>query len=206
MTYYRTMPPPRPVRIFDTHERLSAETPFHDLFREEAAKLGGIYSSGRWQFPASVTTEARRLLQSCFGQGEPDAESTLVTIRVRAKAEFSRTKGQIMFGSRVVAAARGRDSDAAPGVDVSLVKGRIWSGGSSANWCVGIDEGSIFEIRRVRRSDAVSTDRLEVISIDGVDCANDDEARRQALLSRRQELCDQLAHVDAELAGLVSDY
>lgn len=68
-------------------------------------------------------------------------------IKVRITAlETNDRRYAVVFMGKKVAVAFGRDSGAKVGYEAIMIKGRIASGGSRANWYCRVCEGSVFEL------------------------------------------------------------
>ena len=70
----------------------------------------------------------------------------IVEVRLVAKEDLDERCAPVTAGGRRIAGANGRDSGARTCEGVSLVSGRIGSGGSRANWHTTVSKGATFEV------------------------------------------------------------
>jgi hypothetical protein len=134
------------VKIIESEGRLLVYSPYCAEFVSDAKKKGGRWDSEHkaWSFDARALELVKTILIDNYGTDGTPCE--LVTVKVRAKKAISELQGSVAIMGRVIARATGRDSGAKLGEGVSMVSGEVKSGGSRANWCTWIQEGSEFLI------------------------------------------------------------
>jgi len=182
------------ITVGETVEVLS---PYNASFVGGAKRLGGRWDPEHklWRFAPTLEAEVRALCAKIFGAGEDALLADVCTVRITADYSAMVECGPIIYRGRVVAAASDRDGGARPGPDVSLISGKIGSGGSMKYWKTTIDEGTVLEVRNVPRAAAEDTQLFSV------EIVEDEAATRRALEAERERLAQRLAEIDDLLAA-----
>lgn len=184
------------VRVNRSGETLRVVSPYNPDMNKIFRRLGGTFDreTTAWVLPASIEKEVREKLMKKFGDdGEQDDR---VNVRIRAKGDLEGWQEPIFYAGRIVAQARGRDSGAKPGDQVSLVSGTINSGGSVKNWETRVREGAEFVVQDMPRGGAVDDPEFEMIEI--IERAPDPAELR----AERERLTRRLDEIDTALAEL----
>lgn len=173
-------------------------TPYNKDFVAKIKQIGGAKwnaESRCWMIPESEIDTARKYMQEVYGETDLPAEGERVTVDVTfLQTEWEVCESISLFG-KVVVRAWGRDSGAKVCEDVTLVDGRIGSGGSVKNWRTTIYEGAVLRIRNIPRA-ALQIEnpyhiKVEEVQKDGID--------REALMIEREKLMARLAEIEALL-------
>ena len=175
------------------------ETPYNKEFITKIKQIGGARwnSSARcWTVPGAEIDTVRAYMREVYGETDLPDEGDRVTVEVTFLEETSDWDGEISLFGRQICRAFGRDSGARVGEGVTLIDGKIGSGGSRANWTVWIGEGAKFRVRNLPRK-ALSIEapyKVEVVEVqqDGID--------REALMAEREKLQARLAEIEALLS------
>ena len=93
----------------------------------------------------------REYMMDVYGETDLPDDGEKVTVRATFPNGAWELTGPIVVFGREIARAWGRDSGAQVGSDVTLISGKVDSGGSRANWRTEIEEGSVFKIRKIHR-------------------------------------------------------
>jgi len=130
----------------------AVQTPYDSNYISELKKTisGYKWDPNRkvWLIPVDAEPIMQELLRKYFHySGDPTEKS--VTIIITAKEELSAVTDAVRFGPIPIAKALGRDSGAKVMQNVFLLKGKIFSGGSSKNWRTYVSEGSVFKVKNV---------------------------------------------------------
>lgn len=173
-------------------------TPYNAEFVAAIKKLGGAKWSraeGCWKIQESRIPEAREIMRRIYG--ETDQESGR---KVKVRLTFSKSVheycGDVTIFGKCMAHARGRDSGATHGNDVSYISGGPESGGSARNWISDVVSGSVAILYDV--PEALLSSPLP----DGVEMEILEESvDRKALEEEKQRLLARLAEIDKLLAG-----
>lgn len=183
------------VRMNRSGETLRVVSPYNPSVNKTFRRLGGAFDreTTSWVLPASVEKEVREALMNEFGDDGEQIDR--VNVRIRAKDDLEGWQDPIFYSGRIVAQARGRDSGAKPGEQVSHVAGEASSGGSVKNWMTVIGEGAEFIVQDVPRTAAVDDADFEVIEI--IERAPDPAELRE----ERKRLARRIEEIDAALAG-----
>lgn len=120
----------------------------HDLYNQnlvdECRNLGGRWDAEEkaWIFSDIVEDKVNEL-DELFN-------SEKVVVEITANDDCWQPCRAVTFLGYTIAKAFGRDSGAKLGEEVSLISGKISSGGSMKNWQTKIEEGSIFRLKVAR--------------------------------------------------------
>lgn len=126
---------------------------YNSILVDECRKLGGKWDKVHlcWVFPAIVSDKVEDL--------EFLYNASMVQIEVKIKKDDYGFRGAFEFLGYPLAKGTGRDSGAVVCKDVSMIQGKIDSGGSSKNWTTEVSANSIFRL-------TISKNLLESITID----------------------------------------
>lgn len=104
-------------------------------------ELGGKWDSSLrvWVFPEIVEDKVEEL--------DYLYNSNVVDIEITALEDIYNGQDSVYFLGYPIAKATGRDSGATICDDISMIQGKVLSGGSSKNWSTEIKKGSIFRLR-----------------------------------------------------------
>lgn len=140
------------IKIFENGDRIEIDCPFSTWFIYMIKNnIGGARWTGeRWSVPANMIDEVRKELIEDFGENDIE-RAACVDLKIKVKSELQESCGAITMFFKDIASARGRDSGAKVGTDVSLLSGKIYSCGSVKNWKTAIEEGSEFVLKNVNR-------------------------------------------------------
>ena len=174
-------------------------TPYNKEFVAKIKQIGGARWNGSsrcWTVPEAEVDTVRAYMREVYGETDLPDEGDRVTVEVTFLEEATDWDGEISLFGRQICRAFGRDSGARVGEGVTLIDGKIGSGGSRANWTVWIGEGARFRVRNLPRK-ALSIEspyKIEVREVqqDGVD--------REALMAEREKLQARLAEIEALLS------
>lgn len=179
-------------------DHIAIHTPYNAAFVDDlkrsisSRKWDG--ESKTWTVFASDRQAVEQLLEKHFSYA-PDAE--MVTVELTALKDMVGDTDSVRFCGTPIASARGRDSGARVADGVTLLEGKISSGGSRARWETIVRAGARFRVRNVPSSALASpSTEWAVTRID------DDPAppNREALQAERTKLLARLAEIDKELA------
>lgn len=113
---------------------------YNSILVEQCRKLGGNWDSGSgaWVFSGLVESEIEALDELW--------NSELIGVEIEVLNDLSKWQGPVEFYGFTIARAFGRDSGAKLAEGISLMNGRVNSGGSVKNWTTCIDGGSIIRM------------------------------------------------------------
>lgn len=123
----------------------------HDLV-EDCRKLGGKWDSeeGCWVFSDIVEDKVEEL--------DAEYNTDIIKVEITAvekdydgdEANIIGNAAPVRFCGYTIAKATGRDSGAKIGEEISMIKGKIRSGGSMKNWKTVVEHGSVFRLKIAR--------------------------------------------------------
>ena len=145
----------------------------------------------KWLVPVAGEETLKNLLAKFFGYRPGVAGVTMI---IQAKHEIVAHCGSVYFHGIPVARATGRDSGARVCENVSLLEGKIASGGSVKNWQTIVRAGAKFRIDKVPEG-LEGDDDWEVVEVVAGD-------KKAALLAEKAQLEKRLAEIDAALAAM----
>lgn len=172
-------------------------TPYNATFVGRIKKLSGArWNAGMkaWTVSEAAEEASREIMREVYGRDDRPTET--VTVRIRAKEEYSLWHEPVILWGKTLSSASGRDSGARSGDSVSLVVGKISSGGSVKNWRSVVNEGAEFILENVPATSIADVPEwVEVISVqkNGIDI--------EALHEERARLMARIAEIDALLGG-----
>lgn len=175
------------------------ETPYNKEFVSKIKQIGGARwnaSSRCWMVPEAEVDTVRTYMREVFGETDLPDDAERVTVEVTFLEETADWDGEIALFGRQICRAFGRDSGARVGEGVTLIDGKIGSGGSRANWTVWIGEGAKFRIRNLPRK-ALSIESPYKVEVREVQQGGID---REALIAERDKLQARLAEIEALLS------
>lgn len=172
-------------------------TPYNAEFVSKIKGIGGRRwdSADRcWCVPESEIETVRQFMQEVYGETDQPNEGEKVTARIIFNSEVSELRESVVLFGKTIARAWGRDSGARVGDDVTLVSGKISSGGSMKNWYTVVEEGSVVLLRNVPKAllsrEADYDVTIEEIQSPAIDRAAllEEKARLQARLEEIEKL------------------
>lgn len=175
--------------------KIQVTSPYNSEFVGAAKQLGGRWNlrARVWQFDARDEQQVRDLLIKTYGTdgtATSDVASVLMHLNYRTSDVWREKRFEGL--GRTLVSVYGRDSGAKLGEGVSVVSGRITSGGSRKNFCVEADENTVLRVRDVplplaRRAAEENPDlyTIEEISVE-----------RQALLDEKARIELRLVEID----------
>jgi hypothetical protein len=171
---------------------LLVNTPYNADF---VADLKATTSSRKWDGARKLWVvkidekpAVEKLIQKHFGVSGSESETK--TLMIKAKNEISEYRKGITIGGFPIVRAAGRDSGARVCDGVTLLEGKIGSGGSVKNWRTEIDAGSVFKIT-VPLDFTLSDPDWEEI--------NEGASKKADLLKEQAKLQARLAEIDTLL-------
>lgn len=174
-------------------------TPYNPDFVKKIKCVGGRkWDSDKkcWMVPETEIDTVREYMMDVYGETDLPDESEKITVRaVFPNGTAERTGPVVVFGKEICR-AWGRDSGAKVGPDVTLLSGKITSGGSCANWTTEIEEGSVFKIRNVPRK-ALELTNGHNVTFEEIEEPTID---RRALEEEKEKLLARLAEIEKLLA------
>lgn len=139
------------IKIIENGDRIEIDCPFNTWFIYQIKNIGGARWTGeRWSVPANMIDEVRKELIEDFGENDIE-RAACVDLKIKVKSELQESCGPVTMFLKDIASARGRDSGAKVGTDVSLLTGKIYSCGSVKNWKTAIEEGTEFLVKNVNK-------------------------------------------------------
>ncbi len=188
-------------------------SPYNAEFVSRIKGIGGatwLSKNSAWRIPIAAVDAVREIMMDVYGETDQQASEKL-SIRVRTINDLVERKGAITLFGASVAKARGRDSGAIPGEDVSFINGMPRSGGSFANWETIVPSGCEFVISGVPQTKYEAYLQRKA---DGFDNAYDWYANIEilsttpycssveALAAERSKLMARIEKIDKQLAEM----
>ena len=192
------------IKVTVKDGRASIYTPFNrDFVAAIKSNIGGRKwdaDNKCWTVPEEALPQVRQIMMSIYGETDlPDAGGS-VTVKVTFKEEYSSRCADVVIFKKVLASARGRDSGARPGDDVTFLEGEPTSGGSCKNWESVVPAGCVVLLRHVpltvweQEKDGDNGGYVAEIVDEGK------EAKRKELEAEKARLLARIAEIDKELA------
>ena len=186
------------MKITTKNGKAYISTPYNKEFISKIKQIGGARWNGSekcWVIPESEIDTARQYMQEVYGETDLPDDGERITVDVTFLEMASDWHEGITLFGKQICRAFGRDSGAKVGDDVTLIEGKIGSGGSRANWSTIVHEGAKFRIRNVTRA-ALQIDhpyniKVEEVKKDGID--------KEALRIEKEKLLARLAEINALL-------
>lgn len=174
-------------------------TPYNAEFVKKIKNVGGRKwdsSQNCWTVPETEIDTVRDYMMEVFGESDLPDEDGKITIKVTFNDDASKLTAPVTLYGKEIARAWGRDSGAKIGDDVTLISGRITSGGSQKNWRTVIDAGSVFKIRDVPKKALKIPTNYDVT----VEEVEEPTINREALKEEKAKLLARIAEIDSLLA------
>lgn len=175
-------------------------TPYNREFVEKIKTIGGRKWDATekcWTVPESEVETVRKHMMDVFGETDQPIAGEKVTVKITFNREGASDyrEGIYLFGKPIIRAF-GRDSGARVCDDVTLIEGKVTSGGSSKNWYTLAAEGTVLKVRNVPKA------ALEMIEGYDVTVEEIEETgiNRQALEDEKAKLLARLAEIETLLA------
>ena len=189
------------IKVIVKDGRASVFTPFNRDFVAAIRNVGGRKWDADdkcWTVPAETLPQVRQIMMDVYGETDlPDAGGS-VTVKVLFKEEYSERRDDVIIFKKVIASARGRDSGARPGDDVTFLEGEPTSGGSMKNWESVVPAGCVVLLRHVPLSVWEQDKDGEYYTAEIVDEGKD--VKRKELEEEKARLLARIAEIDKELA------
>ena len=174
-------------------------TPYNSEFVSKIKNVGGRKWNGAekcWMVPESEVGVVRDIMMHIWGETDIPDDNKRVTVEVTFDDEFSARWDDVMLFGKVIAHATGRDSGAKVGDDVTLISGRVTSGGSVKNWYSVVKKGTVVHVRNVPENLVASMDGCVGLT---VKVLPEREKDITALLAEKEKLLARLAEIEKEL-------
>ena len=174
-------------------------TPYNSRFVSLIKNIGGRRwnsSEQCWTVPESEIDTVRKYMMEVYGETDLPDESEKITILVRFNKRVCEGRASVELFGKTVARAFGRDSGAKVGDDVTVIEGKITSGGSRNRWDTIVTEGTVVKIRNISRA-ALALETEYDITVTEVEDASIDRA---ALIEEKEKLLVRLAEIEKLLA------
>ena len=191
------------IKVTIKDGRASIYTPFNrDFVAAIKTNIGGRKwdSDERcWTVPEEALPQVRQIMMDIYGETDlPDAGGS-VTVKVTFKEEWYERCNDVIIFKKVIASARGRDSGARSGDDVTFLEGKPTSGGSMKNWKSVVPAGCVVLLRHVPKAVWEQDKDSEYYTAEIVDEGKD--VRRKELEEEKARLLARIAEIDKELAA-----
>ena len=190
------------IKVIVKDGRASVFTPpFNRDFVAAIRNVGGRKWDGEnkcWTVPEESLPQVRQIMMDIYGETDLPGTCGSVTVKVTFKEEYSERRDDVIFFKKVIASARGRDSGARPGDDVTFLEGEPTSGGSMKNWESVVPSGAVVLLRHVPLSVWEQDKDSEYYTAVLVDEGKD--VKRKELEEEKARLLARIAEIDKELA------
>ena len=177
-------------------------TPFNHDFVNAIRNVGGRKWDADdkcWTVPEEALPEVRKIMMEVYGETDLPNTCGSVTVKVTFKEEWSERCDDVIIFKKVIASARGRDSGARPGDDVTFLEGEPTSGGSMKNCESVVPAGCVVLLRHVPLTVCEEDKDNEYYTAEIVDEGKD--VRRKELEAEKTRLLARIAEIDKELAA-----
>lgn len=174
-------------------------TPYNAEFVAKVKGIGGRKWNAAercWEVPESEIDTVRGYMMDIFGETDLPTEGEKVTVKVTFNSDESKRRESITLFGKTLARAWGRDSGAKVGEDVTLISGKVTSGGSVKNWYTEVEEGTVLKVRNVPRA-ALEQDTDLDVTVEVMETAGIDRA---ALMAEKEKILARLAEIENLLA------
>ena len=191
------------IKVTIKDGRASVFTPFNRDFVNAIRNVGGRKWDADdkcWTVPEESLPQVRQIMMDVYGETDLPDTCGSVTVKVTFKEEYSSRCDDVIFFKKVISSARGRDSGARPGDDVTFLEGEPTSGGSCKNWESVVPAGSVVLLRHVpltvweQEKDGDNGGYVAEIVDEGRD------VKRKELEAEKTRLLARIAEIDKELA------
>lgn len=186
------------MKITTKDGKAYVSTPYNKDFVTKAKQIGGARWNGSercWVIPESEIGTVRTYMREVYGETDLPDEEERVTVDVTFLEMVEDWHDGVTVFGKQLCRAFGRDSGAKVGDGVTLIEGRIGSGGSRANWTTVVHEGAKFRIRNLAKA-ALQIECDYNIKVEEV---KEDVVNKEALRIEREKLLARLAEIDALL-------
>lgn len=180
-------------------DKAAVFTPYNKEFVAKMRQMGGKWDGEAWIVPADVIESVREAMQESFRRDDRPCDTVDIELTADGVAKYCDT----LFGLPTFQAT-GRDSGAwiPKGMEdvVSVLSGKVSSGGSLKNWFVGMWDGTRILMRGVpkkaveERFDCLTNLEIKVVREHNAD-------PRAALLEEKAALEARLAEIERILDG-----
>ena len=190
------------IKVIVKDGRASVFTPFNrDFVAAIKSNIGGRKwdSDERcWTVPEEALPQVRQIMMDIYGETDlPDAGGS-VTVKVTFKEEWSERCDDVIIFKKGIASARGRDSGARPGDDVTFLEGEPTSGGSCKNWESVVPAGCVVLLRHLPKAVWAQDKESEYYPAEILDEGKD--VKRKELEEEKARLLARIAEIDRALA------
>lgn len=186
------------MKITTKDGKAYVSTPYNKDFVTKVKQIGGARWNGSercWVIPESEISTARTYMREVYGETDFPDEEERVTVDVTFLEMVQDWHNGVTVFGKQLCRAFGRDSGEKVGDGVTLIEGRIGSGGSRANWTTVVHEGAKFRIRNLAKA-ALQIESDYNIKVEEV---KEDEVNKEALRIEREKLLARLAEINALL-------
>ena len=189
------------IKVTIKDGRASVFTPFSRDFVAAIRNVGGRKWDADdkcWTVPEESLPQVRQIMMDVYGETDLPGTCGSVTVKVTFKEEYSERRDDVIIFKKVIASARGRDSGARPGDDVTFIEGEPTSGGSMKNWESVVPAGAVVLLRHVPLSVWEQDKDSEYYTAEIVD---EGKEKRKELEEEKARLLARIAEIDKELAA-----
>ena len=190
------------IKVTVKDGRASVFTPFNrDFVAAIKTNVGGRRwdaDNKCWTVPEEALPQVRQIMMDTFGETDLPDTCGSVTVKVTFKEEWYERCDDVIIFKKVLASARGRDSGARAGEDVTYLEGEPTSGGSMKNWKSVVPAGCVVLLRHVPKAVWEQDKDSEYYTAELVDEGK--EAKRKELEEEKARLLARIAEIDKELA------
>ena len=190
------------IKVNIENGRAKVFTPFNRDFVAAIRSVGGRKWDADdkcWTVPEESLPQVRQIMMDVYGETDLPGTCGSVTVKVTFKEEYSERRDDVIIFKKVIASARGRDSGARPGDDVTYLEGEPTSGGSMKNWESVVPAGAVVLLRHVPLSVWEQDKDSEYYTAEIVDEGKD--VKRKELEEEKARLLARIAEIDKELAA-----
>ena len=190
------------IKVTIKDGRASVFTPFNRDFVNAIRNVGGRKWDADdkcWTVPEEALPQVRQIMMTIYGETDLPGTCGSVTVKVTFKEEYSERRDDVIIFKKVIASARGRDSGAHPGDDVTFIEGEPTSGGSMKNWESVVPAGCVVLLRHVPLTVWEQDKDSEYYTAEIVDEGKD--VKRKELEEEKARLLARIAEIDKELAA-----
>ena len=189
------------IKVIVKDGRASVFTPFNRDFVNAIRNVGGRKWDADekcWTVPEEALPQVRQIMMEVYGETDLPGTCGSVTVKVTFKEEYYERCNDVIIFKKVIASARGRDSGARPGDDVTFLEGEPTSGGSMKNWESVVPAGCVVLLRHVPLTVWEQDKDSEYYTAEIVDEGKD--VKRKELEEEKARLLARIAEIDKELA------
>lgn len=188
------------IKIKD--DKAEVYSPFNPTFKDAVKRIGAARWNAEkkcWIVPASEVDFVRSKMIEVYGESDISAPDS-VTVQLTAKEDLWELCGDVIFANKVLSHARGRDSGATTGDDVTIITGNVDSGGSVKNWRSEVEKGSVFRLQNVNpvilQKEIDSGEWDDCLEIEIIEAP---KLNKFQLLKQKEELLAKIAEIDKML-------